>query len=71
MANLASTATGLDIIAALRKRLEGNGHLLSDSEYTTLLIDIMTIINTDSGNVLAHATSEVGSNKQRPFQKGV
>lgn len=71
MANLASTQTGLDIIAALRKRLETNGHLLTDSQYTTLLVDIMTVINADSANVLAHALAEAAANRQRPFAKEV
>ena len=69
MANLASTQTGMDIVAALRKRLETTGHILSDSQYHTLMIDIMAVINTDSANATTHATSEIAAHPVRPFTK--
>ena len=71
MANLGSTATGQDIVAALRKRLETQGHLLTDSQLHTLMLDVMGVITTDTANTLAHAISEIASHPARPFVKEV
>ncbi len=71
MANLGGSATAQDLVAALRKRLETQGHLLTDSQLHTLMLDVMAVVNADSGNVLAHATSEIASHPQRPFAKEV
>jgi len=71
MANLGSTATAQDIVATLRKRLETQGHLLTDAQLHTLMLDVMVTITADAGNVLAHAASEVAGHPQRPFQKEV
>lgn len=71
MANLGTTQTAIDIVAALRKRLETEGHLLTDSQLHTLMLDVMVTINTDAANVLAHATTEIANHPQRPFAKEV
>ncbi len=71
MANLATTQTGLDILAALRKRLETGGHTLTDSQYHTLMIDVMNVINTDSANATTHAATEIVAHPVRPFVKEV
>lgn len=71
MANLASTPTGLDIVAALRKRLSTQGFQLTDSQLHTLMVDVMVVINTDSVNATSNATSEIAAHPQRPFAKEV
>ena len=71
MANLASTQTGMDIVAALRKRLETTGHLLNDSQLHTLMLDVMNTINTDAANATSHAATELANHPVRPFQKEV
>ena len=71
MANLGSTATGLDIVAALRKRLETTGHILTDSQLHTLMLDVMNVINTDSANATSHASTELAAHPVRPFAKEV
>ena len=67
----ALTATGVDVFNAIQKRLNVQGHFLSDRELLTLTVDIMNVINTDSANAVAHAATEIGANKVRPFQRSV
>lgn len=67
----AFTATGQDIFAALTKRLAVQSHLLSDREILTLTVDVMNVINTDAANVVAHAATEIATNKVRPFVRSV
>ena len=66
-----STVTGVDIFNALQKRLTTQGHQLSDRELLTLTVDVMAIINTDSGNAVTHAGQEIAANVVRPFIRGV
>ena len=67
----ALTATGVDIFNAIQKRLVTQGHVISDREVLTLTVDVMNVINTDSANAVAHAATEIASNKVRPFQRSV
>lgn len=69
MADLGTTATGRDIVAALRKRLSTAGHVLSDVQYLILMLDIMKVVQTDSANAVTDAGTELGNNPQRPFHK--
>jgi hypothetical protein len=71
MADYGTTQGMLDLTAALRKRLITNGYALNDQQLLTLAIDVMKVIMTNSANITTHATSELASNKTRPFIRGV
>lgn len=67
----ASTATGQDIFAAIKKRVQTQGFGFNDNQILTLTIDIMNVINTDAANATAHAATEISKNPVRPFIRPV
>lgn len=66
-----STATGVDMFNALKKRLSTQGFLFTDSQILTLVVDIMNVCNTDNANIVSHCATEIGKNPVRPFTREV
>jgi len=65
------TSTGNDLMAAIQTRLQAQGSNKSNDQIMSIVLDVMTVINTDSDNVLADALTEIANNPQPPFVFGV
>ena len=65
------TSTGNDLMAAIQARLQAQGSNKSNDQIMSIVLDVMTVINTDSDNVLADAVTEIANNPQPPLAFGV
>jgi hypothetical protein len=66
-----STATGVDMFNALKKRLSTQGFFFTDGQILTLVCDIMNVCNTDAANIVSHCGTEIAKNPPRPFVREV
>lgn len=63
------STTGAAIQAAVTLRLNELGHALSPSHLAALVADIMSIVNTNAGTVVADGGTDVVSYKAPPHNK--
>lgn len=54
------SASRIALSTAVQTRLQAQGHLQDGSQLAALLDDIETVINTNSGTVLADVVSDLG-----------